>query len=507
MSPAHGAPASASDKAVLFTSPIFLFGFLPVVLIGFHVLRLFGRNILLVLWLLLASMVFYAWWSPSFLLLLIASMLANYYLGYVIQRTEGRTRKLLFIIGLAGNLALLAYFKYADFFIGTLNNVARADLPLLHVILPLGISFFTFQKIAYLADIHARHARTRRLADFALFVFFFPQLIAGPIVHHSEVMPQFRLLGREEAHDHEKARALAWENSAVGLTILLIGLVKKVVIADQIARYVSPIYAAASHEPAVGFVLAWQAALGYSVQLYFDFSGYSDMAIGLARLFGIRLPANFNSPYAALSIVDFWRRWHITLSRFLRDYVYIPLGGNRHGPVRRYANLMATMILGGFWHGAGWTFILWGTLHGLYLLVAHAWESFARVRLPAPLAWGATLIAVIVAWVIFRAPDMHSAGVILAGLTGAQGLHHPIANLAEAPAVILLSIALLVACAIVPNTQQIMRGYRPVLGSIAPEKPLLHWSPSARFSALAGMAAVAVMLLSWETSEFLYFQF
>src|SRR5947209_3411865 len=199
---------------MLFTSPVFLFGFLPAVLLGFHALRRVGRNILLVLWLLLASMVFYAWWSPSFLLLLIASMLANYYLGYAIQRTEGRTRKLLFIIGLAGNLALLAYFKYADFFIGTLNNVARADLP-------LRISFFTFQKIAYLADIHARHARTRRLADFALFVFFFPQLIAGPIVHHSEVMPQFRLLGREEAHDHEKARALAWENSAVGLTILL----------------------------------------------------------------------------------------------------------------------------------------------------------------------------------------------------------------------------------------------------------------------------------------------
>jgi len=492
---------------VLFTSLVFLFGFLPIVLLGFHVLRRFGRNILLVAWLLAASIVFYAWWSPYFLLLLITSMLANYYIGYAIQRTSGRTRNLLFFIGIAGNLGLLAYFKYADFFIDTLNDVAHADLPLLHVILPLGISFFTFQKIAYLADIHARRARTRRLVDFALFVFFFPQLIAGPIVHHSEVMPQFRLLGREEAHDRKKSRALAWENSAVGLTIFLIGLVKKVVIADQIARYVSPIYAAASHEPAVGFVLAWQAALGYSVQLYFDFSGYSDMAIGLARLFGIRLPANFNSPYASLSIIDFWRRWHMTLSRFLRDYVYIPLGGNRHGPARRYINLMATMILGGFWHGAGWTFVLWGTLHGLYLLVAHAWDSFARVRLPAPLAWSLTLIAVIVAWVIFRAPDMHSAGIILGGLTGVQGFHHPIANAAEAPVIILLSIALLLACAILPNTQQLMRAYRPVLGTVAPAKFLLRWSPSLRFATLAGMAAVAVMLLSWETSDFLYFQF
>jgi len=492
---------------VLFTSLVFLFGFLPIVLLGFHVLRRFGRNILLVAWLLAASIVFYAWWSPYFLLLLITSMLANYYIGYAIQRTSGRTRNLLFFIGIAGNLGLLAYFKYADFFIDTLNDVAHADLPLLHVILPLGISFFTFQKIAYLADIHARRARTRRLVDFALFVFFFPQLIAGPIVHHSEVMPQFRLLGREEAHDGKKSRALAWENSAVGLTIFLIGLVKKVVIADQIACYVSPIYAAASHEPAVGFVLAWQAALGYSVQLYFDFSGYSDMAIGLARLFGIRLPANFNSPYASLSIIDFWRRWHMTLSRFLRDYVYIPLGGNRHGPARRYINLMATMILGGFWHGAGWTFVLWGTLHGLYLLVAHAWDSFARVRLPAPLAWSLTLIAVIVAWVIFRAPDMHSAGIILGGLTGVQGFHHPIANAAEAPVIILLSIALLLACAILPNTQQLMRAYRPVLGTVAPAKFLLRWSPSLWFATLAGMAAVAVMLLSWETSDFLYFQF
>jgi D-alanyl-lipoteichoic acid acyltransferase DltB (MBOAT superfamily) len=492
---------------MLFTSPVFLFGFLPIVLLGFHVLRRFGRNILLVVWLLAASMVFYAWWSPSFLLLLIASMLANYYLGYAIQRAEGRTRKLLFIIGLAGNLALLAYFKYADFFIDTLNNVTRADLPLLHVILPLGISFFTFQKIAYLADIHARHARTRRLADFALFVFFFPQLIAGPIVHHSEVMPQFRLLGREEAHDRQKARALACENSAIGLTIFLIGLVKKVVIADQIARYVSPVYAAASHEPAVGLVLAWQAALGYTVQLYFDFSGYSDMAIGLARLFGIRLPANFNSPYASLSIVDFWRRWHMTLSRFLRDYVYIPLGGNRHGPGRRYANLMATMILGGLWHGAGWTFILWGTLHGIYLLIAHAWESVARVRLPALLAWIITLLAVIAAWVIFRAPDLQSARVILAGLTGAQGLRHPIANVGEAPAIILISVALLAASAILPNTQQILRSHRPVLGPVATPKMSLQWSPALRFAALGGVAAIAVMLLSWETSEFLYFRF
>jgi alginate O-acetyltransferase complex protein AlgI len=492
---------------MLFTSPVFLFAFLPAVLLGFHVLRRFGRNILLVAWLIAASMIFYAWWSPSFLLLLIASMLANYWIGYAIQHADGPPRKVLFVIGTAGNLALLAYFKYADFFLDTLNTVAKSDLPLLHIILPLGISFFTFQKIAYLADIHARHARTRRLADFALFVFFFPQLIAGPIVHHSEVMPQFRLLGREEAYDPKKSRALAWENSAVGLTIFLIGLVKKVVIADQIAHYVSPIFAAASHEPAIGFVLAWQAALGYTVQLYFDFSGYSDMAIGLARLFGVRLPANFNSPYAALSIIEFWRRWHMTLSRFLRDYVYIPLGGNRHGPARRYVNLMATMILGGFWHGAGWTFILWGALHGAYLLIAHAWEAFAQVRLPAPLAWIITLLAVIVAWVIFRAPDLHSAGVIFAGMIGMQGLHNPTANALEASAVILISLALLIASAILPNTQQIMRAYRPVLGTVAPAKFGLLWSPTARLAALGGVAAAAILLLSWETSEFLYFQF
>jgi D-alanyl-lipoteichoic acid acyltransferase DltB (MBOAT superfamily) len=231
------------------------------------------------------------------------------------------------------------------------------------------------------------------------------------------------------------------------------------------------------------------------------------MAIGLARLFGVRLPANFNSPHAALSIVDFWRRWHMTLSRFLRDYVYIPLGGNRDGPARRYANLMLTMILGGFWHGAGWTFILWGSLHGFYLLVAHAWDSFARVRIPPPLAWGITLLAVIVAWVIFRALDLKSAGVILAGLTGMQGLHHPVAHAAEAPAIILISLALLGASAILPNTQQIMRAHRPVLGPVPPAKIVVQWHPAMRYAALGGVAAVAIMLLSWETSEFLYFQF
>ncbi|GAC1552287.1 MAG: MBOAT family protein [Beijerinckiaceae bacterium] len=493
---------------MLFTSPIFLFGFLPLVLAGFHALRLFGRNILLVLWLLAASMVFYAWWSPYFLLLLIASMLANYFIGYAIDHSrETGSRRLLFLTGIVGNLILLAYFKYADFFIDTFNAVAQSNLPILHVILPLGISFFTFQKIAYLADIYAHRARTRRLVDFALFVFFFPQLIAGPIVHHSEVMPQFRLLGREAARDLVKSHALAWENTAVGLTIFLIGLVKKVVIADQIARYVSPVFDAAAQETTIGLVFAWQAALGYTMQLYFDFSGYSDMAIGLARLFGVRLPANFNSPYAATSIVDFWRRWHMTLSRFLRDYVYIPLGGNRHGPTRRYVNLMATMVLGGFWHGAGWTFLLWGTLHGLYLLIAHGWEALRRVRLPPVFTWLLTLLAVVAAWVVFRAPNIKAALVMLSGLVGAQGLHQPIAHVSEAPLVILISMLLIAAATVLPNTQQIMRDWRPVLGPVKPAKMPLRWSASIGWAALGGVAVVAVVLLSWETSEFLYFQF
>ncbi|MBV9519080.1 MAG: MBOAT family protein [Hyphomicrobiales bacterium] len=489
---------------MLFTSPEFLLVFLPLTLLGFHLLRFFGSERLCVPWLFLASAVFYAWWSPRFLLLLIVSMLVNWVTAHAIARQQGSRRKTFFVFGLAWNLGILAYFKYADFFISSLDAVARLDWPLLHIILPLGISFFTFQKIAYLADIHSGYAKPGPLTDFALFVFFFPQLIAGPIVHHSEVMPQFRAMG---AKPHDKDYAL---EASIGLTLLLIGLVKKVCIADQLAPYATNVFDhAAQGSYRIGLLAAWQGALAYTVELYTDFSGYSDMAIGLARMFGVKLPANFNSPYKSASIIEFWRRWHMTLSRFLRDYLYIPLGGNRKGSLRRYLNLMITMLLGGLWHGAGWTYVAWGGLHGFYLLVNHAWRNFTKRAVPSLPAWLITLLAVITAWVFFRASDFASAANIVEGLFGLNGTGDPIPGARRATGLLLAALAL-AATVILPNSQQIMRRFTPVLGPVEPPRGTmgrLVWTPSQATAALSAAAIIAVVLYSWGTTEFLYFQF
>jgi alginate O-acetyltransferase complex protein AlgI len=484
---------------MLFTSPVFLFCFLPATLGGFFALRRLGSNELCVLWLLLASCVFYAWWSASFLIVLLISMTMNYLFGLVIEVSTGARRKALFVLAIFGNLALLGYFKYADFFIRIVNDVGGAEHPLLHIALPLGISFFTFQKIAYVTDIYVGKAKSGRYFDFALFVFFFPQLIAGPIVHHAEVMPQFSRLGGAKAPGREET----WENLAVGFALLVIGLMKKALIADQIAPYSTGAFAAAHGGPA-GFALAWQAALCYTTQLYFDFSGYSDMAIGLARLFGVALPVNFNSPYAALSITDFWRRWHMTLSRFLRDYVYIPLGGNRRGETRRNVNLMATMLLGGLWHGANYTFVLWGGLQGAYLFAAHRWSERKR-PLPKAAAFVLTLLAVVVGWVFFRAETVRDAANILAGMSGVRGFGAEGAM----PGAIIAALALIGLCALAPNSQQLLRNYRPALYAelAAPKFPRLVFSPNLAWAIFIGAGTVVVELFSWKTSEFLYFQF
>ena len=489
---------------MLFTSPEFLCVFLPLTLAGFHLLRLAERPQLCVPFLFVASMAFYAWWSPRFLILLAISMVVNWGTAHALARLAGGQRKAMFVGGLVWNLGILAYFKYADFFITSVDAATRLNWPLLHIVLPLGISFFTFQKIAYLADIHGGLAKPGPLVDFALFVFFFPQLIAGPIVHHAEVMPQFRAMAsRGQTMDLTL-------DTAVGFTLLIIGLAKKVLIADHLAPYASKVFEiAASGNHRIGALAAWQGALAYTVQLYADFSGYSDMAIGLARLFGVKLPANFNSPYKSTSIIEFWRRWHMTLSRFLRDYLYVPLGGNRRGPIRRYANLMITMLLGGLWHGAGWTYVAWGGLHGLYLLVNHAWRNAFRVKLPTPIALPLTLLAVIVAWVFFRASDFTSAANIVAGLFGLHGAGDPIPGVKKGTGLILALVAL-GATLILPNSQQIMRRFAPVIGEVeAPAGPArrLVWVPSILTAALGAAAVIAVVLFSWGTTEFLYFQF
>ena len=353
---------------MLFNSEIFLFLFLPLTLLVFYLLGHFGKIKLALASLVIASLLYYGWWKPIYLPLILGSMTVNYGLGYLIQKLQrsGATGKATLVVGIVFNLGLLGYFKYANFFVDNLNALSGDDWKLAPILLPLAISFFTFQQIAYLVDVHQKKAQEVDLLRYALFVTFFPQLIAGPIVHHSEMMPQFanKNIGRFQL-----------ANLITGGMIFAIGLFKKVVLADNIAPYATAVFNASAEGNSVPFVDAWTGVLAYTFQIYFDFSGYSDMAIGLGRMVGICLPLNFNSPYKATGIIDFWRRWHMTLSRFLRDYLYIPLGGNRMGPSRRYVNMITVMLLGGLWHGAGWNFVIWGALHGVYLGVNHAWRS------------------------------------------------------------------------------------------------------------------------------------
>jgi alginate O-acetyltransferase complex protein AlgI len=414
-------------------------------------------------------------------------------------------------VAITANLLLLGYFKYANFFLAAFGT----EWSLGAVILPLGISFYTFTQIAYLVDIYRAEPAGASYSKYLLFVTVFPHLIAGPILHHREIMPQF---GRRITPTAE--------NFAIGLTIFAIGLFKKVMLADGVAPYASPVFDAAAQGQPITFLEAWGGALAYTLQLYFDFSGYSDMAIGLARLFGITFPINFASPYKATSIIEFWRRWHITLSRFLRDYLYIALGGNRHGSMRRYVNLMVTMLLGGLWHGAGWTFIIWGGLHGLYLVINHLWRA-AGLRIGSDLLSGAiTFVAVVAAWVFFRAASVDAALNILSGMAGLHGLVLPAewqAKLAWLPAIAHFAFAdlgatfrgreelqtlaaLLLLTWLAPNTQQLMRGFAPTLGEIG-GAGRLTWKPSFGWAvAIAALTALPLLHLN-RVSEFLYYQF
>lgn len=367
---------------MLFSSPEFIYLYLPIVLLGFFWLAKWSHRIAAT-WLTAASLFFYGWWNPAYLGLLMASIFFNYSMGVVLARESMRPpdsrRRFLLVFGIAANLLLLGYFKYANFFLDSTNAVIGTTWDAGEIILPLGISFFTFTQIAFLVDAWRGLAKEFNFIHYGLFVTYFPHLIAGPVLHHKEMMPQF---GQSETY------RLQWENIAVGLTIFAIGLFKKIVLADGVAPYASPVFDAAHAGETLTFLEAWGGVLAYTLQLYFDFSGYSDMAIGASRLFGVRLPLNFNSPYQALNIIDFWRRWHMTLSRFLRDYLYFALGGNRHGKSRRYVNLLVTMLLGGLWHGAGWTFVVWGGLHGLYLVINHAWSGVKqRFGLPTGRSW------------------------------------------------------------------------------------------------------------------------
>ncbi len=391
---------------MLFNSPAFVLGFLPIALLGFFIAGRVGGTVWGLRWLVLAGLVFYSWSDPILVLLLAGSIVANHLVAEQIARHSSR---LWLIGGVTANLALLAWFKYANFFV---HDVLRLHAVDFDIVLPLAISFFTFQQISYLVETSRGDSVRPGLLPYAGFVAFFPYLIAGPIVRQREVVPQLL------APDLAVPRT---EHIADGMTIFLLGMAKKVVLADTFAHYADIGFAAADHGTALTFVEAWYAAAAYALQIYFDFSGYSDMAIGLARMLNVRLPLNFASPYKATTIADFWHRWHITLSRFLRDHVYIPLGGNRRGAPRRSANLMMTMLLGGLWHGAAWNFVLWGGLHGLFLLMHRMYPW----RLPVFAGRTLTLLAVLVAWVPFRAAGIDATLAMFRGMAGLNGIALP----------------------------------------------------------------------------------
>jgi len=392
---------------LLFNSYIFIFLFLPVTFLIYFYLNKKRLTEASKAFLVLSSLFFYAWWNTAYLPLILVSMLFNYTLGKELSKEQkGKKRfspKILLTFGITANLLLLGYFKYADFLIENIDALFGVDIPLLHLALPLAISFYTFQQIAYLVDSYRKETKEYDFLNYAVFVTFFPQLIAGPIVHHSEMMPQFAQI---------RNKVMRPANIALGIFIFTIGLFKKVVIADSFAVWATQGFDVAN---SLNMLEAWMTSLSYTFQLYFDFSGYTDMALGIALLFNIKLPINFDSPYKATDIQDFWRRWHITLSRFLKDYIYIPLGGNRKGEIRTYTNLFTTFLLGGIWHGAGWTFVLWGALHGLALVIHRAWQKVG-MRIPALLAWFITFNFINIAWVFFRATNFDDALKVLKGM-------------------------------------------------------------------------------------------
>jgi len=400
---------------MLFNSYVFIFLFLPITLLIYFGLNKWKLIRASILWLIFVSLVYYGWWDPKYVLLVVGSILFNYTIGAWLRRDRetGRLkRKLLLIVGIAGDLFLLGYFKYTDFFISSFNSFSHSRVPLLHIALPVGISFFTFTQIAYLVDAHRGGAEGYTLPIYALFVSFFPYFLAGPIVHHREMTKQYRQLGGE---------AFDYRNIGTGLYLFFIGLFKKVVIADSLATWVSNGF---DHAATLTFMEAWVASLSYTLQLYFDFSGYTDMALGTARMFNISLPVNFDSPYRSLNIQEFWRRWHITLGRFVRDYIYIPLGGSRISEARTYLNLMIAFFLIGLWHGAGWTFIFWGCLHGAALVIHRLWGKL-EIRMPRFLAWLITFNFVNGAWIFFRAKTFGDAMKVLRGMIGMDGVILP----------------------------------------------------------------------------------
>jgi len=479
---------------MLFNSSFFLLAYLPIVLGVFFIVIQYQLIKFAKIWLLLSSLFFYSYWDIRYLPLLLLSIAFNFKVGSLIHLKAENVRKKYLIFGVVLNILLLFYFKYFNFFITALGSHST-----LEIILPLGISFFTFTQIAYLVDIYQGKTEPCEFLSYSLFVTIFPHLIAGPVLHHKDMIQQF---------NKDEMYKVCWPNISQGLFLFTIGLFKKVMIADYFSGIIQPLFSGAISN--IPFIQAWFGALGYTLQLYYDFSGYSDMAVGLGLMFNLYLPINFNSPYKADSIIDFWRRWHITLSQFLRDYLYIPLGGNRSGKWGKLRNLFLTMFLGGIWHGAGWTFFLWGAYHGILLVINNYWRDF-NIALPRWFCKAITLLAVIVGWVIFRAPNMVIASDILKGMIGMNGIVLPekysyfseslqflgvsFKHIAESKFLfldILLLFLVFLITLFLPNSQEWLKKFK--------ERPVVWAIPSS--------IIFIVCLCQLDTlAEFLYYQF
>ncbi len=520
---------------MLFSSYYFIFIFLPIAIIGFLLLSKFQQRSLVTAWLILISLAFYFIWSPQLLLLLLASVGVNWLIGEGLARQRkalpdgekmAAAVKLLVILGISGNLGFLGYFKYVNFFIDTVNHLGLSLSSINGLVLPLGISFYTFEQISYLVGIARGKGQHYSFPRFLLFVTFFPHLIAGPILNADELIPQFRPLNYR----------LDFRNLALGFTVFAVGLFKKTALADSVAGYATPVFVAADGGELISFFVAWQAAIAYTLQLYFDFSGYSDMAIGVAKMVNIKLPMNFFSPYKAVSISDFWRRWHISLGRFLRDYLYIPLGGSRKGEMRRYANLLITMLLGGLWHGANWTFICWGGLHGLYLCLDHGYKKWLAQRglifaagYHYWLARMLTFLAVIISWVVFRSTTLSGAGRILTGMFGGSGFimpeafahklgflsrfgvkFGPLNYYGDFKGIVIVMLVLSFAL-FLPNLYQFMIREPialDVYDNLLGQRPAWYaWRPTFGYAFLTVIIFVVALSFGDQVSEFLYFQF
>ncbi len=492
---------------MLFNSFVYIALFLPLSIVVYFALNHRQHMQAGKLWLFAASLFFYGYWNPQYIALIIISILVNFFVGKSLQATPDRR---VLTAGIGFNLALLAYYKYTDFLIENINHLSQQNIQTLQIILPLGISFFTFQKIAYLVDSHQNKCREKNFIDFCLFVTFFPQLISGPIVHHREMMSQFA---------NTSNKLINWHNMNTGLLIFGIGLFKKVFFADTFAIWVEHGF---NQTDGLTFFEAWTTSLGYTMQIYFDFSGYTDMAIGSAIMMNIHLPQNFNSPYRATNIREFWLRWHMTLSRWLRDYLYIPLGGSHHGSLQTFSNLLITFLLGGLWHGASWTFVIWGGLHGIAAITHRLWSrhGFRLHRAPAALI---TFIFVNIAWVFFRAEDTEQALRILNGMADfssipeinamipqlreAVGLLSPVDVFAPGtatPSMILTALYLAVAmavCLFPVNSHAAMQ--HMISSTSTPRQRTLQTASILIFS----YALFLMAYCKFRTSPFIYFNF